>query len=77
MAVHYKVTYLNGESVIHLDGVNQAGDVSICGSDLMGDEHLGWHPAEVTDKKVNCRECLAMFNYFKRVSITEFSLKVK
>lgn len=67
----YIIKYNNGNDVVHWDGPFQPGDMSLCGSDLMGDsaEGLeGWLEGIVTNKKVNCEHCLRIVNHVKIIT---------
>lgn len=68
---HFKVKYHNGVNITHFDGVIQPGDMSLCGSDLMGDNHLGWYPAEETTDPVDCAFCARIYSAVKKVKQTE------
>lgn len=62
----------DGEEIIHFDGLNQPGDMSFCGSDLMGDAHLGWHQAIETNKKADCIFCIRLVKAAKKIKRSEY-----
>lgn len=57
---------LNGKFIIHFDSPI-IGDFALCGQDIVGDNIDGdkWDEAKPTDKKVNCDNCLAIYEYVK------------
>lgn len=71
MILKYEIKYNNGEKVVHWDGPFQPGDMSLCGSDLMGDGaegREGWQQGIVTKKKVNCVQCLRIIEHVKSIT---------
>ena len=69
--LRYEIQHNNGNKVVHWDGVFQPGDMSLCGSDLMGDGwdgKEGWQAGEITNKKVNCLQCLKIIEHVKNIS---------
>jgi hypothetical protein len=61
----------NGVDVVHFLGSGQ-GDVALCGQDLAGDKFLGWDESTQTKEKVNCRDCIAIVKYCKKVRRHEY-----
>lgn len=71
---HYQTNFFDKKikPIIHLDGVQQPGDMSICGSGLIGDSHLGWYAAIETDQPVNCISCCKIISACKTVTPSEY-----
>lgn len=63
----------NGVAVVHFAGPGQ-GDVALCGHDLAGDFALGWSESVETKEKVNCRHCIEIVEYCKKVKASEYHL---
>lgn len=68
MADKYLVVHTNGKKEIHYNSPIQSGEYSLCGHDLCGDDFGGWKEGELTDKKVNCEDCLAIVQYCKTIN---------
>lgn len=62
-----KINYTTGRSEIHFCGV--IGDsYTLCGvDDIDGTDDAQVDSTEVTELKVNCKDCLAVFNYCKKL----------
>lgn len=66
----YLIKYHNGVTVVHWDGVFQPGDMSLCGSDLMGDSTEGkdgWDQGIETNKVVDCVHCLRLIEHITKI----------
>lgn len=64
MSKRYEIQYFDKSKVVHHDGIIQPGDMSLCGSDLMGDSIAdGWYPATETNKPVSCIMCLRIVDH--------------
>lgn len=68
----YQVIHFDGQKIVHADGVFQPGDIALCGSDLMGDSHLGWYGATLTTAKIDCRACIRIIEYCKTIKATKY-----
>lgn len=71
---HFEVKYFDHTTLVHFDGISQPGDISLCGSDLVGDETLGYYPANETNKRVNCVFCQQIVKAAKKIKSSELEL---
>jgi len=60
---------IEGEEIIHFVG-NAQKDVSLCHYDLAGD--YNYSEGVGTNKKVNCKDCIAIVEYCKRIKSSEY-----
>jgi len=71
MAIKEKITE-NNITTIHFVGVHQK-DYTLCGHDLAGDKE--YESGARTEKKVNCKMCINIVEYCKKIKRDEYSLK--
>jgi len=68
MATHIKInTYENNN--VHFDTHNN--NYTLCGLETGGDEGLGMEMGVVVKSKVNCPECIGIFNFCSKIKKTE------
>ena len=58
------------KTVVHFE--HPDSDYSLCGCDLDGDEVFKYGHGEITDKQVNCRQCVSMVLFCKGVKQKEY-----
>lgn len=78
MATRQKITFENSdkEPEIHFVDFGQK-DMALCGHDLAGDDCYGYTYEEATDtkEKVNCKDCIAIVEYCKKIKASEYKSK--
>ena len=69
MAIHVKIKTVENYNV-HIDTL--VNNYTLCGLETGGDNSIGIEVSRVTNRKVNCPQCIGIINFCKKIKRKEY-----